>query len=593
VLTLPISGNQAWLALTVFIGGLSAATGMVIVETIALSTMVCNDLVMPLLLRLKVLGLERRSDLTRLLLAIRRGTIVLILLLGYVYFRVAGEAYALVSTGLISFAAVAQFAPAALGGIFWKGGTRRGALAGLTLGFAVWCYTLLLPAFARSGWLPSGFLEHGPFGIGLLNPLGLFGVSGLDQTTHAMLWSMLANIGAYVAVSLAWAPSAEEHRQASLFVDVFKRPGEAEGARFWRGTASVPDLYYLLARVVGGPAAQQAFEEYARDRGLDRGLERLTADANLVHFVETQLAGVVGAASARIMVASVVNEEALSLDEVRAMLDEASQAIIYSHRLEQKSQELERATQELRAANERLTELDHLKDEFVATVSHELRTPLTSIRAFSQILYDNPGMAGEQRAQFLGIITKETDRLTRLINQVLDLARIEAGRAEWRVAGVDLRVLLADTLARMSQVFQERGIEVRLEAPERVPLVRADVDRIIQVVLNLLSNAAKFCEPGRGRVRVALIEDGRFLRVDVHDNGPGVDQRDREVIFDKFRQAKHSPSGAQGSGLGLHICRRIVEHFGGRIWVTGPRGEGSCFSFTLPCADATLSRQAA
>jgi signal transduction histidine kinase len=310
--------------------------------------------------------------------------------------------------------------------------------------------------------------------------------------------------------------------------------------------------------VVGGPAAQQAFEEYARDRGLDRGLERLTADANLVHFVETQLAGVVGAASARIMVASVVNEEALSLDEVRAMLDEASQAIIYSHRLEQKSQELERATQELRAANERLTELDHLKDEFVATVSHELRTPLTSIRAFSQILYDNPGMAGEQRAQFLGIITKETDRLTRLINQVLDLARIEAGRAEWRVAGVDLRVLLADTLARMSQVFQERG-----------------------------------SEPGRGRVRVALIEDGRFLRVDVHDNGPGVDQRDREVIFDKFRQAKHSPSGAQGSGLGLHICRRIVEHFGGRIWVTGPRGEGSCFSFTLPCADATLSRQAA
>jgi len=124
-----------------------------------------------------------------------------------------------------------------------------------------------------------------------------------------------------------------------------------------------------------------------------------------------------------------------------------------------------------------------------------------------------------------------------------------------------------------------------------VPSVRADVDRIIQVVLNLLSNAAKFCEPGHGRVQIGLVEDGGFLRVEVRDNGPGVDARDREIIFDKFRQAAHSPAG--GSGLGLHICRRIVEHFGGRIWVTSRSGKGSCFSFTLPCADATLSRQAA
>ena len=156
-----------------------------------------------------------------------------------------------------------------------------------------------------------------------------------------------------------------------------------------------------------------------------------------------------------------------------------------------------------------------------------------------------------------------------------------------------MRALLADALARMSQVFHERRIAVHLAVPERVPAVEADVDRIIQVVLNLLSNAAKFCEPERGRVEIALVEDGGFLRVDVRDNGPGVDARDREIIFDKFRQAAHSPAGAQGSGLGLHICRRIVEHFGGRIWVTSRGGEGSCFSFTLPRAEATLSRQAA
>src|SRR5438477_2901435 len=260
VLTLPMAEKQPLLALLVFIGGLSAATGMVIVETIALSTMVCNDLVMPVLLRLQRLRLNERPDLTGLLLGIRRGAIVLILILGYVYFRVAGGAYALVSIGLISFAAVAQFAPAILGGIFWKGGTRAGALCGLSAGFAIWLYTLLLPALARSGWLPIGLLEQGPFGIALLKPLALFGLSGLDQITHAMIWSMLANIGAYVGVSLMATPSVDEHRQASLFVDVFK-PGEGGGARFWRGTASAPELYNLLARFLGGAAADEAFRE--------------------------------------------------------------------------------------------------------------------------------------------------------------------------------------------------------------------------------------------------------------------------------------------------------------------------------------------
>ena len=151
MLTLPIAEKQLWIALLAFIGGLSAATGMVIVETIALSTMVCNDLVMPLLLRTPGLRLAERQDLSRLLINIRRGAIVGILMLGYLYFYLAGEAYALVSIGLISFSAVAQFAPAIIGGLFWKGATRLGAIAGLSAGFAVWVYTLLLPSFAKSG----------------------------------------------------------------------------------------------------------------------------------------------------------------------------------------------------------------------------------------------------------------------------------------------------------------------------------------------------------------------------------------------------------------------------------------------------------
>ena len=583
VLTLPMAEKQELLALLVFIGGLSAATGMVIVETIALSTMVCNDLVMPVLLRLQRLRLTERRDLTGLLLSIRRGAIVLILLLGYLYFRLAGEAYALVSIGLISFAAVAQFAPVVLGGIFWKGATRRGALWGLIAGFAVWFYTLMLPAFARSGWLPTALLDHGPFGVALLKPLALFGLAGLDQITHAMIWSMIANAGVYVVISLSSTQTAEEHRQASVFVDVFRR--DAGGARFWRGTASVPDLHSVLARFLGVAAADSTFTEYARGRGLRWPDGDLVADAEFVHFVETQLAGAIGAASARVMVASAVKEEALTLNEVREILDEASQVVVYSHKLEQKSRELEAATAELRAANDRLQELDRLKDDFISTVTHELRTPLTSIRAFSEILLADPDIALAEREKFLGIITRETERLTRLINQVLDLAKIESGRAEWQVTRVDVRKVIAETIAGMSPMFKEKNVQVETRLPERVSPVDADLDRLIQVLLNLLSNALKFCAEGKGRVEVALAEANGVVRVDVRDNGPGIDLADQTVIFDKFRQAGDTlTEKPPGTGLGLHISRQIVEHFGGRMWVESRPGEGARFAFTLPIA---------
>lgn len=581
VLTLPMAERHELLALLVFIGGLSAATGMVIVETIALSTMVCNDLLMPVLLRMKRLRLAEKADLTGLLLGIRRSVIVVVLLLGYLYFRLAGEAYALVSIGLISFAAVAQFAPVALGGIFWKGGTRRGALAGLLAGFAVWLYTLLLPALARSGWLPISLLEHGPFGIELLKPLALFGLTGLDQITHAMIWSMIANIGLYVGVSLASTQSAVERRQASVFVDVFRH--ESGGARFWRGTASASDLQQVLGRFIGAAAAEAAMAEHARSRGLPWPGEGVAADAEFVHFVENKLAGAIGSASARIMIASAVKEEALNPDEVGAILDEASQVVVYSHRLEQKSRELEAATAELRAANERLKELDRLKDDFISTVTHELRTPLTSIRAFSEILLADPRVDLAERMKFLGIITRETERLTRLINQVLDMAKISSGRAEWQMTQVDVREVVADTLARMSQVFKEKGVELRADLPERTPPVLADVDRLIQVLLNLLSNALKFSPEQTGQVGVALRMLDRELRIDVRDNGPGVRPQDRPFVFDKFWQAGDAlVAKPPGTGLGLHISRQIVEHFGGRMWVESEDGRGACFSFTLP-----------
>src|SRR5215467_10102464 len=560
VLTLPIAQGQPWLALFAFIGGLSAATGMVIVETIALSTMVCNDLVMPVLLRMKALRLTERRALSRLLLGIRRGPIVTILLLGYLYFYLAGEAYALVSIGLISFSAVAQFAPAIIGGIYWKGGTRTGAIFGLAAGFLVWTYTLLLPSFAKSGWLPITFLSQGLYGMALLRPQQLLGLEGLDDITHCLFWSMLANVGCYIGVSLLKGPNASEHSQATVFVDGPKHPSAPPGSRFWRGSASVNDLLLLVGRFLGPERAREAFGAYASSRNV-RSIEALSADASLVHHAESLLAGAIGSASARVMIASVVEEEPLGLDEVMYIIDEATQVLAYSRQLEQKSLELEAATNELRSANQRLQELDRMKDDFISTVTHELRTPLTSIRAFSEILNDNPELPEHERSKFSGIIVKESERLTRLINQVLDLAKIESGGAEWHTSAIDMREVLEDSVAAVSQLFKEKSVELKVELPDEVPGIVADRDRLMQVMLNLLSNAAKFSGPGPGRVTVILEQDGGALHVSVADNGIGISDADQQVIFQKFRQAGDVLTGKpQGSGLGLYITRRIIEH---------------------------------
>jgi signal transduction histidine kinase len=574
VLSLPLAHGQPGLALLAFVGGLSAATGMVIVEAIAVSGMVCNDLVMPLLLRTRRFGARAAGDLTRVLLGIRRGAIVLVLLLGYLYFHLAGEAYALVSIGLISFAAVAQFAPAMLGGMYWRGATRGGALAGLLTGFVLWAYTLMLPSIAKSGWLPADFLQQGPWGLAWLRPEQLLGLRGLDNLTHSLFWSLGANLCAYVLVSLRRAPTAAEAGQAMLFVDVFQRTPAREDPVFWRGQASAQDLLALATRFLGAPAAQRLFQDYARMSGA-AGVAAIRADARLVQFVETQLAGAIGSASARIMVASVVQEEALVLDDVLQILDESS-------RLRMHSQELERATSELRAANEQLQSLDRLKDDFMSSVTHELRTPLTSIRALAELMADDPDMPGPQRQQFLGIIVSETERLSRLVNQVLDMAKIESGHGEWHSSPVDLAALLAQAVQTTGEMVRERGGRITLAVPEQPVVLLADPDRLTQVLLNLLSNAAKFLPPQEGRVDVTLQALPGVVRVAVQDNGPGVPPAQRSLIFEKFRQGGDAAHRPQGTGLGLPISRQIVVHFGGRLWLESPPDGGARFVFELP-----------
>ena len=575
VLTLPIAMRHAALALLVFIGGMSAATGMVIVATVALSTMICNDLVMPVLLRLPFTRVARRSDLSATVLNIRRGSIALVLLSAYVYYHFIGETYSLVSIGLISFVAVAQFAPAMLGGIFWKHGTCTGAISGLAAGFAVWAWTLVLPSLVEAGLINPAAATRGVLDLAALKPFPLFGLEGLDPIAHAVFWTLLVNAGLYVGVSLFSRQSALEHTQAALFVDVFTYPAKPEDSSIWRGTAFVTDLRSMLERFLGAQRTAEALNAFADKRKIRWG-PLSTANPALVTYAETLLAGAIGSASARVMVASVVQEEPLGLGEVMNILDETRQVIAYSR-------ELELATAELKSANLRLQELDRLKDEFISTVTHELRTPLTAVRSIAEILHANPRLPEDQHGNLTALVVKESERLTRLINQVLDFQKIKTGKMQWQMLPVDLREICREALASVRLLLDEKHIHALLDLPEHAPPIFGDRDRLMQVMINLLSNAVKFCNDAGGRIDVHLNALPECLEVEVTDNGVGIRAEDLESIFEEFRQSWHGSRGRPaGSGMGLAITRRIVEVHGGRIWAESRLGRGSTFTFTLP-----------
>jgi Na+/proline symporter/nitrogen-specific signal transduction histidine kinase len=583
VLALPLVAGNSALAFLAFLGGLSAAASMVIVETVALSTMICNDLIVPMLLRLGRLPADTRA----VLLGIRRGAIALVVLFGFAYASVVGESYGLVSIGLVSFAAVAQFFPAIVLGLFWRRASRMGVLVGITAGFLVWAYTLLLPSFASSGSLPRELFDQGALDISFLRPAALFGLEGMDPVTHGLFWSMLLNIAGIVTVSLFTEQSALERSQAALFVDYWRGAGR-EQEQLWRGTARLSDLMQLVGRFLGEGRTREAFAEEARRRGCDPAT--LAADAETVRLAERLLAGAIGSASARVMVASVVHEEPIGTDEVMRILDETSQAIEYGRRLEQQSQALEATTAELRLANERLRELDRLKDDFVSTVSHELRTPLTSIRSFSEILLDNPALEPHQRQEFLRIIVTESERLTRLINDMLDLAKIEAGKLDWHMERVDPSEVAREAAAALGQLFRDKNVKLDITLSERPAIIVADRDRLFQVVVNLLSNAVKFSPRDSGRVTLAIDHDADGISLSVADNGPGIAPQERETIFERFRQAGDTLTAKpEGSGLGLAISRMIVEHFGGRAWVEDAAGGGAIFRVRLPRQPAAAS----
>ena len=335
LVAIPRELGWSWLALIAFIGGLSAATGMIIVATLALGTMVSNDVILPLLATNRRLRARWEANPGPALLLARRVAVVGLMALAYLCYLGIGSAFPLAQIGMISFAAVAQFAPALIGGMFWRRATAAGAFAAIGAGILGWLYTVAVPAFAAAGWLPPGLLAEGPFGIALLNPAALGGLA-LDPLLNGMLWSLGPNLVLFVVVSLLTVPSAVERWQAERFVAM--RAATPESGRTTR-TASLADLHELAARYVGRERADAAFRALAETRpeSLDADERLLPArtDVEAVEVTERLLAGAIGSASARVVVASLLTDRRFSRSDARELIDEASRAILSRHELMQ------------------------------------------------------------------------------------------------------------------------------------------------------------------------------------------------------------------------------------------------------------------
>jgi Na+/proline symporter/signal transduction histidine kinase/ActR/RegA family two-component response regulator len=334
VLGLPIAGGAEAVTLIAFVGGLSAATAMVIVESVALAIMVCNGLVVPLLLRGRADAARGQLDMAWRLLVVRRAAIFAIILLGYLFYLLleSGRPHALVSIGLVSFAAIAQFAPAFFGGLIWRRATASGAIAGIVTGFAVWAYTLLLPWIVEAGWLPRSIMTEGPLGLGLFTPHALFH-SQLDPLTHGVLWSMAANVTMYVVGSLLKAPEPVERLQAHLFsLSDLPRAPVAPPLRMWRSSITAGELQRTVARYLGDERAERSFLEYAQGNAAPLA-PNAEADIHLVRFTEHLLASAIGAASSRLVLSLLLRRGDAGSHSALKLLDDATEALQYNRDL--------------------------------------------------------------------------------------------------------------------------------------------------------------------------------------------------------------------------------------------------------------------
>ncbi|WP_421802904.1 sodium:solute symporter family transporter [Flagellimonas sp.] len=577
-LLLPLQQNNYGLALLVFIGGFTTVISMIVVSTLALSTMVSNNIVIPYGF-IKTLVEGNPEENTKRIKNIRRVAIFLLIIIAYFFYVKFSVQLSLYSIGLISFVIIAQLAPSFFMGLTWRRGTARGAEIGILVGLAIVFYTLFLPIISQVVMPNVKFVEEGLFGYAWLQPTHLFGLDYLTPESNAFLWSISFNTLTFVGFSLRTKGNYRERNYAEMFVNHENYGNLQEGGFIWKGEAYVADIKRLLNRFLGEQRTDRALQIFNKKYNISETEER--ADARLINFSEKLLTGSIGSASAKILLSSVSKETPISLVEVLNILEESKETKASNKLLVEKSKELSAMAHQLKSANEELRIQDKLKDEFLDTVAHELKTPITSIKAASEVLEDE-GMPPELRNRFLENISRDTDRLDTLIHNILDLEKLSSNRTDLDISEHNMSKTIHKAIKGVEQIATKKNVKIKFPDKKQV-LAAYDEDRILQVLTNLLSNSLKFTEPHKGRIKILLKDLGKEVLVAVQDNGRGIPDEDKDYIFEKFYQSKNQNiKKPQGSGLGLAICKKIVESHKGTIAVDKEFAKGTQLIFTIP-----------
>ena len=691
VLTLPMAHGATALAVLVFLGGLSAATAMVIMASIALATMITNDLLMPAVWRSRWLHFGTGADAGRLVLWLRRVTIVLLALLAFAYHRSTTAPASLASIGMLAFAAVAQFAPAILTGLYWRGATREGVFSGLAVGFAVWIYVLLLPNF----------------GAGV--------TTGLPLLAGASI-AFAANVLTLLLVSRLRGVSLRERMTATAYLrGALTAPGRADA-----GGARVGDLLAVTERILGPEPAERALREYCAEAG--RPIPRATepADRGLLQAMERVLAGAIGASSARLMFTHALGGRGIAAEEVAELLDETSQELRFSRqllqatmenvsqgiavadaearivawnrryvemfnypdelvyvgrpvadiirwnaergefgdtdpeeqirkrlahmragtayviqrarrngrvyeirgqpmpdggyvttytditefkrteqalletkltleqRVSERTRELETALDAQRAAKRLAEEANATKTRFVAAASHDLLQPLNAARLFASALEErSPDPAVLEIA---GRIDSSMRAAEEVLDDMLDMARLESGAMRTEIIDFSLAETFADLERQFAPLAARRGLRLRVTRPQCH--VRSDRVLLRRILQNLISNALRYTRAGG--VLVGCQRRGAFVELCVWDTGPGIPEALQRAIFEEFRRLDgFSPWGERGLGLGLSICDRIARLLDHELSLRSRPGRGSVFKVRVPLGSAAAAEAAA
>jgi Na+/proline symporter/signal transduction histidine kinase len=473
VLSVPMHLDAYFITVLAYIGGLSAAMAMIVVESIALAIMVCNGVVVPLLLRYRVRQSDDFQNISHLLLTIRRIAICVLLLLCYVVYLLLGDAKGLAAIGLISFAAVAQLAPAFFGGLYWKQGNAHGAIAGVLCGITLWAYTLLLPWVINAGLLPETILTEGPLGLSFLNPQALLYFEA-DPLTHGVMWSLAANIAAYVFVSRQRSPSPIERLQAHIFVEGQTAVSSPQPSfRFWRTSVTVGDLQTTVGRYLGPGRTDRSFSEFQASRNLSHRADS-EADVQTLRFSEHLLTSAIGAASSRLVMTLLLQRRNVTNQSALKLLDDASEALQYNRDILQSALDQVRhglcvfnKDNQLVCWNRQFSELLSLPLSL-----RRVGVPLEQILQFLAERGDmgdgDPAHLVAERMMQLGGIDETFQE--RLVNgqQILEVrtAAMPQGGIVTTYSDITERVAAADALSQINQTLEQRVKERTAELLE-------------------------------------------------------------------------------------------------------------------------------